>query len=477
MTTLYSALTSNPPLAVAESTRPYSLFTERHLQAVWFEQKYFKNLQTIDQKEIIVISPGIWNLGAGPDFQRAHLVIDGVEMFGDVELHLTPEDWYHHGHQNDSRYSNVVLHLSLWPFKQQSTLCNPAGKPIFQAYLSPYLTVPETRITQLIDLDLYPYTKFVGSGRCSHQLFRDLSEEKAAHLFKTAATWRLEKKRTYLQAHVKDSLDSIGVGLALALGYKQNSQTFLQLYHWLSPLKALSEEALLSLVIGACGLFENKYRTLWEKSEFYQHLSALYMMTSFSIPLQPKFTLTLNQIRPYNHPVRRLATLVKIVRDPLIAKLEQSFLLLWKYEWKNRSWSTLKKLFIETLPDYEDAYWNLHYSFEQLPQPKKLSLIGTGTKQEFIINTVLPILYGKIESEGSCEENKAFLSFFESFSALKAGKSKYLIHRFFGDTQKGNLLNNALHEQGAFQIHKDFCLHYEASCEGCPFVERVQPHV
>lgn len=475
MTNSYRDLITENRLILAEPSRPYSLFTERHLQVIWFEQKYFKELKTSQNQDVKVISPGIWNQGPGPDFQKAHLLIDGKELYGDIELHLSPEDWYHHGHDTDARYSDVILHISLWPFRIQNNLSTPSGKPILQVYLAPFFTIPETRILQLIDLDLYPYTKFVGSGRCSHQLFRDLPEENIKHLFSSAAMWRLEKKQAYLEGHCESPEKRAATGMALALGYKQNSQSFLQLYHWLSSLKSLNEESLLALALGSCGFFEPPHLKRWGNSEYYRHLSALYMMLSFSIAYQPKFQLTLSQIRPFNHPVRRLAALVKVVRDPQFAELENTFHLLWRYEWKQEAWASLRKSFIETLPDYEDSYWNLHYTFEPSPQTKLLPLLGASIKQEMIINTILPLLHGKIQDDGSPEEVRAFLSFFESFPALKAGKSKYLIHRFFGDTFKGAILNNSLHEQGAFQIHKDFCIHYEASCEGCPFVEKVAP--
>ena len=52
---------------------PYS---ERHLQCVWFDEIYRPVvLHTLDGEEVMVESPGRWNLESGPDFLDAILLI------------------------------------------------------------------------------------------------------------------------------------------------------------------------------------------------------------------------------------------------------------------------------------------------------------------------------------------------------------------------------------------------------------------
>lgn len=53
--------------------------------------------------------------GAGPDFRDAVLVrANGVQVYGDIELHLRPAGWYAHGHASDPRYNRLALHVVLW---------------------------------------------------------------------------------------------------------------------------------------------------------------------------------------------------------------------------------------------------------------------------------------------------------------------------------------------------------------------------
>ena len=34
-----------------------------------------------------------------------------IKLKGDIELHMKASDWFAHQHQNDSAYSNVILHV------------------------------------------------------------------------------------------------------------------------------------------------------------------------------------------------------------------------------------------------------------------------------------------------------------------------------------------------------------------------------
>jgi hypothetical protein len=58
---------------VQESVKKYHCLTERHIQVMWLEQKYFSQLRTEEGDLIEVISPGIWNGEGGPDFKRRRL--------------------------------------------------------------------------------------------------------------------------------------------------------------------------------------------------------------------------------------------------------------------------------------------------------------------------------------------------------------------------------------------------------------------
>jgi len=66
-----------------------------------------------DGRPLDVHFPGHPAAAGGPDFRDARLRIAGVEIAGDVELHLEPSGWRRHGHGGDSGYAGVVLHVAL----------------------------------------------------------------------------------------------------------------------------------------------------------------------------------------------------------------------------------------------------------------------------------------------------------------------------------------------------------------------------
>lgn len=56
---------------------------------------------------------GVPSDAGGPDYQNAILALSGGELVeGDVEFHIRSSDWYRHGHDRDTRYNSVVLHVA-----------------------------------------------------------------------------------------------------------------------------------------------------------------------------------------------------------------------------------------------------------------------------------------------------------------------------------------------------------------------------
>jgi hypothetical protein len=460
---------------VAEQKRPYHIFTERHMQAMWLEQKYFKSLKNQKKEPIEVISPGIWNSEAGPDFLKAHIRIGNKILRGDIELHLSHEGWYQHGHHNDSNYDNVILHVCFWPPAKEKAIQTSKGRIIEFTSLQLSLTIPEIRILKLLDLDLYPYKQFAGSGSCSRTLFNQLSAEKAKALLSSAAIWRLKEKLEHLKAKVESSNDYFLGGIAMALGYKHNAEAFLTIFNELKKLKIKDEKAMFCHALDQCQFFNDHFHKKWLNSSYYQQLLLLSKSPPFQSP-QFKIALKLDKIRPANHPVRRLAILVKMMNDSKIAGLEAKMISLWNAQWnlyKKHGWNTFKNALLELLPDYKDSYWNANYTFEETNSLKVIALFGKDLKREILTNVSLPILYKNVEISGNVLEKTAFMDFYGSLPASKTKKSTYLNYRFFGNNKKIKISKADL-QQGAYQIHRDFCIHFEASCHGCPFVERYK---
>lgn len=405
---LYPEFTLEFPDLLAETPHKYNFFSERHLQAVWLEQKYFKELKTADGLPVTVISPGIWNSEAGPDFLKAHLRIGNQELRGDVEIHLQDEGWVHHKHHLDPRYDNVIFHLSLWNPKNDKPILTSSGRQAYNGHLEHFLTIPLAKIERLIDLDLYPYKKFVGSGRCAQALYRDLPNEEIIAFFKAAADWRLVQKESTLVVMQETPNGQFATGIAQALGYKNNAKQFLEIFNNLFPLRHLGERPLLALALGSCAFFDASYRKRWQASPYYQQL--LEHWEELAPRQHARILLNLNQIRPHNHPIRRLAYLAKLLSDPLFDSLYATIVGGWETSWQeaqnNRSWSQLHRTLVQLIPSYTDLHWNHHYNFELKSRQASLSLIGDDFKNLVLVNTLLPLIRKRVEQREIAEEKR-----------------------------------------------------------------------
>ena len=147
--------------------------TERHVQAVWYDAALRpKRLFSRRGEEVTVVSPGEWNLEAGPDFRHAVLEVGAGRrrVVGDVEVHLCPSDWDLHGHGSDDNYRNVVAHVTWGCGPVPSSL--PAGA--ISIWLGRFAMADTAFAPEQIDLSAYPYARLPESARpCSERLCKD----------------------------------------------------------------------------------------------------------------------------------------------------------------------------------------------------------------------------------------------------------------------------------------------------------------
>ena len=130
------------------------LIMEKLLHYTWKHRLYpLGTLATTDDKTVEVIDPGLHNTkDAGPDFFNAKIRVNGTEWVGNVELHLKASDWFRHGHDRDSAYDNVILHVVTEADMEVRT---SSGRMLPQMVL----TIPErlrTDYEHLLHQDKYP---------------------------------------------------------------------------------------------------------------------------------------------------------------------------------------------------------------------------------------------------------------------------------------------------------------------------------
>lgn len=202
--------------------------TERHVQAIWYDPTLRpSHLVTRRGNEVHVISPGEWNLGAGPDFHQAVLEIgrERRRVVGDVEVHLTPADWDFHGHGTDPNYRNVIAHVT-WG-------CGPDPASLPSGAVSIWigrLMLENTSFSpDQIDLLAYPYARLPDGIRpCERQFGRD--PDLAKRVLLEAGKHRLRMKARRLSGRLCSAVGRrtqvFYEEVMTALGYKRNQAQF-----------------------------------------------------------------------------------------------------------------------------------------------------------------------------------------------------------------------------------------------------------
>jgi hypothetical protein len=84
---------------------------EDFLQTIWQLQCYTLPAISTAGVSIQVLKPGTRNREDGPDFQQSRLMMDGLEWFGSVEVHVRSSEWWQHKHHQDPAYEGVILHV------------------------------------------------------------------------------------------------------------------------------------------------------------------------------------------------------------------------------------------------------------------------------------------------------------------------------------------------------------------------------
>ncbi len=418
-------------------------WTERHVQCVWADPALRPRvLKAQSGEDVEVISPGRWNLSAGPDFLGAELKIlsSGVIIKGDAEVHIRPSDWSRHRHSGDPGYAEVVAHITWFDGSRPEDLpehivCIPLCTPVSSNRAFSF---------DSIDVSSYPHRDWPDSDTLCHSILRNVGVGAARKLLVSAGESRMRRKSAGMAAKLLETGDVREVffeEFCCALGYKDNSQAFRDTARrisfpaftgFASPMERYAA------FLAAGGLLEQlpqneAGRAVWD--------TAWRLGLTFPGGESPP-EWKMHGMRPSNMPVRRAAVAAAVLDERIydeIVSVPRNDSKAW--------WKRIMRIF-----------------HDRLEQAEELKIFGPSLGKErmaaIAVNVILPLL---ILSDPSCAELSDAIPG-ETFNSV----ASETLYRLFGrDFNKSQIADSCLCQQGLSEIWSSFCLQTRGGCLDC----------
>ncbi|MCB0474269.1 MAG: DUF2851 family protein [Flavobacteriaceae bacterium] len=403
---------------------------EDFLQYIWQYRLFAAvDLVTTDNQLVSIVKPGQLNRNAGPDFFNAQIKIDHQLWAGNVEIHIKSSDWYIHGHEKDSNYDNVILHV-VW--EHNVAVYRKDGSMVPSLVLKDYVK-PDI---------LYNYKNLVlGQDRwinCEKSI-ASIDEQLMNTWFEKLYIERLEEKTLpvyELLKVTKNDWEAVLFKMLLRnFGLKTNKEAFVSLASGIDfsvirkqRQNLLSMEA---LVFGLAGFLEEPVEDpyfLKLHSEF-NYLRAKYKLSTVFGRFQ------FFRMRPANFPTIRLAQLSALVHyhGNLFSKILEL---------------NSADAYYEVFQSPVSEYWKTHYSFTST-STKSNKTLTKDFVDLLIINTVIPLkfVYNRVTGQENNEE------LFKGIRELRPEKNS-IIDKF---SQTGVIASNAFDSQALLQLKNNYC--------------------
>lgn len=249
----------------------------------------FENLYTIQDEKIKILNIGELNYDAGPDFLNAHILLNDVQWFGNIEIHIKSSDWGKHYHAQNILYDNVILHI-VWE----------QDKQIFKKDNTPLPTLE--------------IKKYFNNSMFDVHMEKNCDLEKLKEIFPMLILHRLKRKNDFIMSLLKglqgDWEATTFHLLMYNFGFKTNSDPMLKLASSLD-FKVIQknkhdEKNLLALLVGQGDLLKFFDDDIVER---YNFLRQKYELKKSRILWR------YSRIHPQNFPEIRIPQVVKLIHD------------------------------------------------------------------------------------------------------------------------------------------------------------------
>ncbi|MEP3838929.1 MAG: DUF2851 family protein [Algibacter sp.] len=404
---------------------------EDFLHYIWKHKKFqIHNLKTTVGEPVVVNSVGQHNFNSGSDFFNAILKIGEQLWAGNVEIHIKASDWFLHGHEQDSAYDNVILHV-VWEDDTE----------VFRNNNTP---IPTLVLKDVIDEALLSnYKRLFASDNkwinCEND-FDNTDDFVLANWLERLYFERLERKsetiETLLKASNNDWEAVLFKMLTKNFGLKVNGDSFFSLAQSIDfsiVRKTQSNpQALEALLFGQAGQLdqdvENAYYSGLQKE--YRFLKLKFKLSNSNVLLIQFF-----RLRPPNFPTIRLSQLASLynIHQNLFSKIIE--------------FNTLDD-FYNLFKVSTSEFWKTHYTFQKESKGSK-KVLSKSFIDLLLINTILPIKFSYAKQKGQDIDTEIL-----EIASLLASEKNSIVNAFNGLKK---VSKSSKDSQALIQLKTEYC--------------------
>ena len=482
---------------------------EKPLYQLWLKQEFNDTLRTIDDREIEVLFPGEENSSnSGPDFKNAKIRIGNVIFVGDVEIDIDYSGWKQHGHNINSHYNHVILHVVLNNKHKYPYVYSKGGRKIPCLLLKDFVSadyvnairnqeLTEPKIKSRLKcageakaVDYFVREKFIAElgmerfkkkmNRFFHRLLelkyldeKLLSEPKVNYDLPPEYENKDFNREDFTKKELWEQL--FYEFLFEALGYTKNKNSMRKLAELanLEFLRKIGKDDDFILKIQAVlfrvsGIFETPAATEDEAATEYQkelakrwtELNGLYDSEYLDETDWQFF-----KMRPQNFPTIRIAAgssfVKRIIADNFVSSLINligSDISLTEMMKRLRSAFIIKSF----------GFWKNHFTFYKKAKTEIHYFVGLSRADEIIVNVALPILALYFQIFGLAEHFRKVLKIYNLYTQ----KSEYsLVDDIANVIGLENLTHRTVFVQGMLDLYRSYCS--KNKCLECRIGENI----
>jgi hypothetical protein len=427
--------------------------TERIISRLW--QSHLVRYPVTDTGEWLhIIFPGRVSNTSGCDFKDAVFAMNDRILSGNIEVHSMSSHWYGHGHHQDPKYNNIVLHV-VWEQDSQTPTLLQDGRAIPTICIGSFVNGP---LDELLNFTAHSSISCPAVSRYSNS-------DNLNKLLTNAGMKRFKAKASlFRKALNKDDAGQVVYqGIARALGYAQNAGPCQELARMLPVRKLIknvsttADLAQQALLLGHAGLLPaQRHRSVKDREAI--KLEKIWHSAGVT-EVMKESDWCFFRVRPDNFPTRRLIALSCLVSRYYKSGLLQGILRLVK-----KAPAGDEHRWLESgLAVASHGYWENHFDFGVVTGRASV-LIGCEKASAIVINIVLPFVSAWAELDSDSKLKKKAVEIYRRYPRTGDNElTRYMKQQL---RLRPDARLSACQQQGLIHLFNNYCR--RRNCSQCP---------